>query len=143
MLESLGGVGSFTREALERLTGGLADSRSKSLFRLCRNKKSIALFKNALHFKLLQQPVYSEFYGGNMDIIRGLVVKSKAGRDKGCFFVVLDFDENYAIISDGKRRTILNPKKKKLKHLSVTGTKLVESSMLTDRGIRKALNEFK
>lgn len=77
-----------------------------------------------------------------MNIIRGSVVKAIAGRDKDQFFVVLDFDGKYAIICNGKRRTILNPKKKKAKHLSVTGTKLSKELMLTDRGIRKALGEF-
>ena len=77
-----------------------------------------------------------------MDIIRGLVVKSRAGKDKDGFFVVLEFDGTYAIICDGRRRSLLNPKQKKAKHLALTTTKLTEEMMLTDRGIRKALKDF-
>lgn len=77
-----------------------------------------------------------------MEIVKGSVVKSKAGRDKEGFFVVTEFDGTFAMLCDGKRRSLDNPKKKKAKHLSVTGTQLSEDLMLTDRGIRKALREF-
>lgn len=78
-----------------------------------------------------------------MEDIMGSVVKAKAGRDKDSFFVVLENDSKYAIIVDGKRRTLLKPKKKNFKHLLITKSKLVEEDMKTDRGIRKALRKFK
>lgn len=77
-----------------------------------------------------------------MEIVRGSVVKAKAGRDKGDFFVVLDFDGLYATICNGKRRSIENPKRKKCIHLSPSGTVLNVGSMCTNREIRKALSEF-
>lgn len=77
-----------------------------------------------------------------MDIRRGIVVKSAAGHDKGGFFTVLESDDVYAVICDGKRRSLEKPKKKKLKHLFVTNTVLPESALATNRGIRKSLSLF-
>ena len=54
------------------------------------------------------------------DIKIGQVVKSKAGRDKDVIFVVTDIiDESFVLLVDGKCRKLENPKKKKIKHLSV------------------------
>ena len=77
-----------------------------------------------------------------MEIVKGCVVKAKAGRDKNGYFVVLDLDGEYAMISDGKRRLLEKPKRKKYKHLSLTNTVLESGSMSTNREIRKALSQF-
>ena len=47
----------------------------------------------------------------------GDLVLSKAGRDGGEVFLVVDVDGDYVKIVDGKIRKISNPKKKKIKHL--------------------------
>ena len=49
----------------------------------------------------------------------GRVVFSKAGRDQGHYFVVVDvIDEDYVAIANGCQRKVDNPKKKKkIKHL--------------------------
>ncbi|SHH54349.1 KOW domain-containing RNA-binding protein [Clostridium grantii] len=50
----------------------------------------------------------------------GRVVYSKAGRDSGRFFLIINvIDHNFVNIADGDLRKIENPKKKKLKHLSI------------------------
>lgn len=77
-----------------------------------------------------------------MDFVRGLVVRSAAGRDKGGFFTVLEADDVYAVICDGKRRSLSSPKRKKRKHLAATKTVLAEGSMQTNREIRCALRGF-
>lgn len=77
-----------------------------------------------------------------MEISRGTVVKARAGRDKDNFFVVLNFDGQYATICDGKRRKLEKPKRKKEKHLSLTCTKVLEEDLSTNRKIRKALSSF-
>lgn len=57
------------------------------------------------------------FYAGN-------IVLSKAGRDKGKYFIVLSVvDEQYVMIADGDLRRVDNPKRKKCKHLLNTGSK--------------------
>ena len=48
-----------------------------------------------------------------MSIVKGSIVRAKAGRDKDGFFVVLGTDGEYAFIADGKRRGVQKPKKKK------------------------------
>lgn len=77
-----------------------------------------------------------------MELNRGRVVRSAAGHDKGGFFVVLQSDEQNVLLCDGKRRTLEKPKQKKQKHVFVTNTSLPESSMETNRGIKKALRLF-
>ena len=52
-----------------------------------------------------------------MDISKSDIVVSLAGRDKGQFFYVIDTEENYVILADGKGRKLENPKRKKLKHV--------------------------
>ena len=48
----------------------------------------------------------------------GRVVFSKAGRDQGHYFVVVDvIDENYVAVANGCQRKVDNPKRKKIKHL--------------------------
>ena len=47
----------------------------------------------------------------------GDLVLSKAGRDGGEIFLVVDIDDDYVKIVNGKYRKISNPKKKKIKHL--------------------------
>ncbi|WP_352419142.1 KOW domain-containing RNA-binding protein [Proteiniborus sp.] len=84
------------------------------------------------------------------DIHLGQVVRSKAGRDKGKVFVVLDIvDDEYVLISDGDYRRIDSPKKKKIKHLIVYKTiiedlndKLRDQQKINNAYIRKALDPF-
>ena len=46
------------------------------------------------------------------------VVISTAGRDAGSLFYVLEADETYLLLADGKGRRIEKPKRKKRKHTS-------------------------
>ena len=77
-----------------------------------------------------------------MDFVKGLIVCALAGRDKGGFFFVLEADAEYAVICDGKRRSLEHPKRKKQKHLLATKTVLEEGSLQTNREIRRALRLF-
>lgn len=52
-----------------------------------------------------------------MEITVGMLVYSKAGRDKKNLFLVLDIENDYAYIADGDVRKAEKPKKKKLIHL--------------------------
>lgn len=55
-----------------------------------------------------------------MDITVGMLVYSKAGRDKKNLFLVLEVENGYAYIADGDMRKSEKPKKKKLIHLQKT-----------------------
>ena len=64
-----------------------------------------------------------------MDISKADIVASKAGRDQGQFFFVLDTDGEYVYIADGKGRRVEQPKRKKRKHvekISQTDTRVAE-----------------
>lgn len=82
-----------------------------------------------------------------MSVTLGQVVISKAGRDIGRKFVVIEVvDELYVHISDGDLRRTEKPKKKKIKHLEPTGQfagtvleKARNSVRISNSDIRKAL----
>ena len=52
-----------------------------------------------------------------MDISKSDIIESLAGRDKGKLFYVIETEENFVLIADGKGRKLENPKRKKLKHV--------------------------
>ena len=56
-----------------------------------------------------------------MDIVKSNIVKSTAGRDEGDLFFVLDIQEEFLLLADGKRRRVENPKRKKCKHVAYVG----------------------
>jgi ribosomal protein L14E/L6E/L27E len=77
----------------------------------------------------------------------GRLAESRAGRDEGKIFMILDIiDEQYVHITDGSLRPKDKPKKKKLKHLkllpevleSIAG-KLKEGTKVFDAEIRSAI----
>ena len=74
---------------------------------------------------------------------RGTIVCSKSGRDKGRFLVVVESLENTVLLCDGKERPVLRPKKKNVKHISLTERRLADDQLQTNRSIRHALNDFK
>ena len=51
-----------------------------------------------------------------MEIQKGDIVLSKNGRDKGKPFYVLNVEESYLLLVDGKGRELEQPKRKKAKH---------------------------
>ena len=84
-----------------------------------------------------------------MDFRPGMVVRSKAGRDKGDLFIVLQTEDNFAYIANGILRKVHRPKKKKLMHLQISGyvsqmivDKLEVNEEITDCMVRKALAEY-
>lgn len=85
------------------------------------------------------------------DIAVGQVVKSKAGRDKGRVFVIVDIlDDKYVMIADGDLRKVDSPKKKKIKHLIIYKSVIKDYQEKIDNNIkvnnaylRKVLELFK
>ena len=53
----------------------------------------------------------------NPDITISDVVVSTAGRDAGQWFYVIDEDQSYLFLANGKDRTLDKPKRKKRKHV--------------------------
>ena len=52
-----------------------------------------------------------------MKIRPGILVRSKAGRDKGHVYAVVDVDEKYVYAADGAAKPLCCPKRKNRKHL--------------------------
>ncbi len=78
-----------------------------------------------------------------MDICKGSLVYSRAGRDKGGLFLVLSAEENYAYIADGNTRKVSAPKRKNIRHLNKTNTVLnMDFDNISDSQVRKALEKF-
>ncbi|MDD4496193.1 MAG: KOW domain-containing RNA-binding protein [Eubacteriales bacterium] len=72
-----------------------------------------------------------------MEISTGDIVKSKAGRDAGKHFMVWEIlDDSYVTIVDGVLRKLESPKKKKVKHLVITGGNLTGLVERTGRNAR-------
>ena len=88
----------------------------------------------------------------NNGIFPGSIAISKAGRDAGRIYIVLDVGEKMAYVADGQKRTLSRPKKKRVTHLRTAG--LLEDwndkaaqlksapSSGTDRMLRKWISEF-
>lgn len=53
------------------------------------------------------------------NIVRGMMAWSRAGHDAGKLYVIIEADEQYVYLADGKNRRLENPKKKKRKHIQV------------------------
>ena len=69
----------------------------------------------------------------------GDVVRSMAGHDKGRLFAVVGLDgSGYALLADGRTRTLEKPKKKKLRHIRPPGR--LPASCETARALRRALS---
>ena len=80
----------------------------------------------------------------------GVVAVSRAGRDAGKYFVILEVqDDQHVLIADGELRKVHKPKRKKLKHLCIRPYVaesirdcLKEQKLLMDSDLRKALTAF-
>ncbi|MDO4732036.1 MAG: KOW domain-containing RNA-binding protein [Bacillota bacterium] len=51
---------------------------------------------------------------------RGQLVRSRAGRDCGQHYIVLDQSDGFLLVADGRKRPVEAPKKKNPLHLQVT-----------------------
>ncbi len=84
------------------------------------------------------------------EIMIGQVVKSKAGRDKGRKFLVLDIvDENFVLLVDGDLRKISSPKMKKVKHIAKVNqfcpdlkVEFDQGRSITDEWVRRSLDKL-
>jgi large subunit ribosomal protein L14e len=85
-----------------------------------------------------------------LDTIIGRYVRSKAGRDKDRVMIIIGIlDSQHVLVADGMLRTVSNPKKKKLKHLSITDRVADEIAdiitarrKLLDADLKKAIDSY-
>jgi len=81
----------------------------------------------------------------------GQIVYSKAGRDSGRPFIILEISEdgNFVYLVDGKLRRVEKPKKKKVKHIEMTdyidtviAEKLSSNQKVNNAEVRKAIKRY-
>ena len=84
-----------------------------------------------------------------MEIDKSSLGVSKAGRDQGQLFYVIDADEQYVYLADGKSRRLEKPKRKKRKHIeqiprteSRIAEKIRNGEKVLNSELRKELASF-
>ena len=77
------------------------------------------------------------------DIKVGQVVRSKAGRDKGRFFIVVSVEGDRVYLADGDLRRVEAPKKKNIKHIQVTGHVVEKIAEKIEKGQNLSNKEFR
>lgn len=84
-----------------------------------------------------------------MEIDKSDIVLSMAGRDKGKYFFVIEKEDEFALLSDGKLRKLEKPKRKKLRHLrfasksdSRAANKIRSGEKVLNSELRRELAEF-
>jgi|LSQX01.1.fsa_nt_gb ribosomal protein L14E/L6E/L27E len=70
------------------------------------------------------------------------VVLSVSGRDKGRIFAVIDVDEKYVYICDGKERPLSRPKRKNRRHVSPTRHCVESEAFRGNKALKKALSQI-
>ena len=84
-----------------------------------------------------------------MDIRIGTFAKSKAGHDCNQIYVIINCDNEYVYLSDGRIRGIDKPKKKKRKHIQVINyidpviLEKMQQNNLFNEDIKKAIKNYK
>ncbi|MCC8130465.1 MAG: KOW domain-containing RNA-binding protein [Ruminococcus sp.] len=76
-----------------------------------------------------------------MNVVKGSVVRSLAGRDRGGYFVAVDVTDRFVTIADGKERKLSSPKRKNVRHISPT-SHVIELSGMTDKKLKRLLREL-
>ena len=80
---------------------------------------------------------------------KGYFARSKAGHDKDTLYVILDRDDRFVYLSDGRLKEVNNPKKKKEKHLQFIASqaegiaaKLDLGLEITNEDVRRSLKLY-
>lgn len=77
-----------------------------------------------------------------------MLAVSRAGHDKDEIYVVLEEDDGYCYLCDGKRKLLVKPKKKKQIHLQKIKTipdeiRLMMGEIKEDADVRRILKEYR
>ncbi len=84
------------------------------------------------------------------DLQVGQLVRSRAGRDRGNYYLIYDvLDEAFVRVIDGEKKRLTNPKKKNIKHLevlpvpvAVLADKLRDGERVTDEEVNKIIRSL-
>lgn len=80
----------------------------------------------------------------------GYFARSVAGHDKGEIYVIIDEDDGFVILSDGRLKPIESPKKKNRKHIQIIKRenasiceKIINGDKDTNEAIKRAIKLYK
>lgn len=83
------------------------------------------------------------------DNLIGCFASSIAGHDKCKIYIITDADDLYVYLADGKYKLIEKPKKKKRKHVQISGIKDINiqlkqdcNSKIINEDIKRAIKEY-
>lgn len=76
-----------------------------------------------------------------MENWKGMLAISKAGHDKNQIFYIIEENNEYVYLADGKCRTLEKPKKKKKKHIQII--KEQQTKLTTNEEIKRILKLYK
>ena len=79
-----------------------------------------------------------------------MLATSKAGHDKDTVYIIVKEENEYVYVSDGRLKTLENPKKKNKKHIQIIKKeaddmlreKLINGQHIYNEEIRKAIGGF-
>ena len=77
-----------------------------------------------------------------MNLQVGSVVRADRGRDKGKYFCVVGLDGGFCFLRDGKSRRLEEPKRKNIRHITITPYKLQSDVLKVNRHLKKALDDL-
>ena len=72
----------------------------------------------------------------------GSIVKSMAGKDKDSYFCVVELNDSYCFLRDGKIHKLDNPKRKSFKHVIKTPYKLQSEALQVNKHLKKAIDSL-
>ena len=76
-----------------------------------------------------------------MDYRPGMLARSKAGRDKGCIYVIISVKNEYVYLVDGGLRPLSRMKRKNIRHLQPVLKRTAED-ISSDIEIRRVIREY-
>ncbi|HWS42169.1 MAG TPA: KOW domain-containing RNA-binding protein [Pseudoflavonifractor sp.] len=71
-----------------------------------------------------------------MEHFKGQIVRSLAGHDAGRLYWVIDSEGDFLLLADGKHRRLAQPKRKRARHVEITG---MSAAAAGDGALRRAL----
>lgn len=77
-----------------------------------------------------------------MELTKGQIVMSRAGRDTCRWYAVIGQDNGRVLLANGEKFTFLHPKCKNNRHISASNVILKEEDMKTDLQLKQAILAF-
>lgn len=77
-----------------------------------------------------------------MELLKGQIVLSRAGRDVTHIYMVVGLKAGRALLANGAKWTLAAPKKKNIRHIAPTKTVLAQSQAESDVKLKAALAAY-